>query len=211
MNFLKTKLLVIALVMFAASSAFATISTNVSVDTTSLNGTAGYLYFQYVPINGVASTATVSGFTTDGTLGAQSLNVVNGAAVTGSLPGTVVFADTNGINDYNHAITFGNTFGFSLLLAAPAYGPPAGGSSTFSLGLFSDEGGTIPLFNTTGTLGSVPGTLFTVNLMNDGTASRTVLASQASVAPVPIPAAAWLLGSGLTGLFGMRRRAKKIG
>ncbi len=47
--------------------------------------------------------------------------------------------------------------------------------------------------------------------MNDGTASRTVLARQASVAPVPIPAAAWLLGSGLTGLFGMRRRAKKIG
>jgi hypothetical protein len=30
-----------------------------------------------------------------------------------------------------------------------------------------------------------------------------------NVAPVPVPAAAWLLGSGLAGLFGLRRRASR--
>ena len=88
MNFLKIKLLIIAVIMFAASSAFASLSYNVTVDTTSLNNTDGYLYLQYTPIaDAVASTATVSSFVTDGTLGSQSLNVLNGAAVTGTLPG----------------------------------------------------------------------------------------------------------------------------
>jgi hypothetical protein len=43
-------------------------------------------------------------------------------------------------------------------------------------------------------------------MLNDGTATTQILASEASATPTPIPAAAWLLGSGLMGLVGIRRR-----
>jgi hypothetical protein len=208
MKFMKLHLLIIALLVFVATSAFASLSYDVSVDTTSLNGRNGYLYFQYIPVNAVSSTATVSGFATNGTLGAQdTVDIVNGSAVTGTLPGAVVFANTNGINDYNHAIQFGTTMSFLLSFSNPAPGGQAGGSSTFSLGLFADALGNTPLLNTTGTLGSVPGTLFTVSLYNSGIATTQILAKQATV--VPIPAAFSLMGSGLVGLGVIRRRKQK--
>jgi hypothetical protein len=201
MKFKKLQLLIIALVVFVASSSFAALSYNVSIDTTSINGQDGYLYFQYVPVNTTNSTATVYNFTTNGTLaGSSSTNVVDGSAVTGQLPGSVAFANTNGINDYNHGIHFGNTMNFILSFSDPVSNLPAGGSSTFSLGLFADEGGENTLLG---------GTLFTIDLMNDGTASHTILASEATVNPVPIPGAVWLLGSGLAGLVGLRKKTRK--
>jgi hypothetical protein len=197
MNFLKIKLLVVALIMFAANSAFASFSYNVSVDTTSLNNTDGYLYLQYIPVDAVNSTATVYNFATDGLLGTQSANVVNGSAVTGTLPGSVVFANTNGLNDYNHAIHFGNTVNFGLQFASVPVN--AFGTSTFSLGLFSDEDGLAPLV-------TANGTLLTIDLNNNGTTAVQTLTNLASATPTPIPAAFWLLGSGLAGMVGMRRR-----
>jgi hypothetical protein len=202
MNLLKIKLLVIAIMMFVASSAFAALSYDVAVDTSILNGTDGYLYFQYLPVNATDSSAMVSGFSGGLLAPAPSVNVVDGSAVSGSLPGTVTFANTNGINDYNHAINFGNTINFHLSFNDPASGGQPGGSSTFSLGLYQDEFGASPLLG---------GTLFNINLMNDGSTSTETLASQASVSvsSVPLPAAAWLFGSGLAGLFGLRRREQK--
>jgi hypothetical protein len=197
MNFLKIKLLVIAVIMFAASSAFASLSYNVNIDTSSVIDWDGYLYFQYVPVNAADSTATVSSFVTDGLLAsASSSSVVDGSAVTGTLPGTVVFANTNGINDYNHGIHFGNNINFLLSFSDPAPGGVAGGSSTFSLGGYLDEAGTQGY------------TLFTVDLNNDGTTTVQTMVNEASVTPTPIPAAAWLLGSGLMGLVGIRRRTR---
>jgi len=206
MKFIKIKLLVIAVIMFAASSAFASLSYNVSVDTSSLNNLDGYLYFQYIPVSAANSTATVSSFVTDGTLAVDSdtSSIVNGSAVTGTLPDNVVFANTNGINDYNHAIHFGTSFNFSLLFSDPAFGGQAGGSSTFSLGLF--DASLTPLLNVNDPVNA--GTLFTVSLVNDGTATTQIMANEASATPTPIPAAAWLLGSGLMGLAGLRRRGK---
>lgn len=205
MKFLKIKLLIMAAIMFAASSAFASLSYNVNVNTSGLATTDGYLYLQYIPTGGaVASTATVSNFVTDGSLGSQSLVVTDGSAVTGTLPGSVVFANTDGINDYNHAIHFGNSISFNLLLDSPSFSTASVDSSTFSLGLFGDEAGTSPLLNTSDP--STPGTLFTVSLYNDGTGTAQVIAPQAKVTPTPIPAAAWLLGSGIMGLVGIRRK-----
>jgi hypothetical protein len=211
----KIVLLVFALIAFGASSAFASLSYDVTVDTSSLNGTSGYLYFQYGGLNAVDSAATVFGFT-GGTLDAlPSENVVDGSAVSGQLPGPVVFANTNGINDYNHGILFGNTLSFGVSFAATAFGAPDGGSSTFSLGLFSDEFGLNPIYNLQGSNNSVPGTLFTINLMNNGSASSEIIAGQANVtngtgvSPVPVPAALWLFGSGLAGLAGIRKRIQR--
>ncbi len=211
MKFIKCQLLIIALLIFVATSAFAGIYETVNVDTSSLSGQAGYLYLQYDPFNtSVASTATVTHFATDGTLGAQdTVDVANGSAVTGTLPGVVVLANTNGVNDYLHAITFGSaiSFGLSFLNTQPFVSSNSLGSSTFSLGLFADALGVTPLLNVTGTSGSVPGTLFMVNLMDNGTVTTQIPASQANV--VPIPAALWLAGSGLAGLAGIRRRKQQ--
>ena len=195
-KFLAIKLFIVSIVMFAATSAFASLGYDVSLNTTSLNGQDGYLYFSYTPINGVDSTATITNFS-GGTLLAQSTNVVDGSAVSGTLPGSVVFANTYATNDYNHAITFGNKIDFNVLFAANAFGGPAGGSNTFSLGLFSDEAGLHSLLG---------GTVLTLDLNNDGTTAFTAIANEASATPTPIPAAAYLLGSGLMGLVGMRRR-----
>lgn len=207
MKIITIKLLIISLVMLAAGSAFATSSPyedyNVTIDTSSLNGTNGYLYLQYNPSSAVNSTARVYGFSTDGTLGAQSVNVVNGSAVTGTLPGNVVFANTNnanGINDYNHAELFGNSINFNLLFASNSFGLPVGGSSTFSLGLYQDEFGASPLLG---------GTLFTVDLLNNGTTSYQVF-SNANVSTVPEPGTIVLLGAGLLGLCIYNKRRMSI-
>jgi hypothetical protein len=204
MKFLKLKLLVFALMIFVASPAFASLSYEVTVNTSSIAGDSGYLYFQYTPVNAAASTATLSGFTTDGVLGAQdTVDVVNGSAVSGTLPGSVVFANTNGVNDYNHAMTtFGNTISFDVLLSTPASGGPSYGSTTFSLGIFADAFGNTPLLNVNG--GNYAGTLFTISLNNDGTGEYQTMAD---TNVTPIPASVLLFAPGLLGLVGLRRRA----
>ena len=190
MNFLKIKLLVIAIIMFAASSAFASLSYDVTIDTSSILNSDGYIYLQFDPGFGLGSntaptgTATISNFT-GASLGAQdTANIVNGSAVSGTLPGSVVFSNTNQVNDYNQAIHFGNSLNFHLVFDGAAVDAPNNVASTFSVGLFSNIDGTGALLTSNGTVYSQ------------------------DTPTTPIPAAAWLLGSGLVGLVGIRRRKR---
>ena len=67
MKLLKIKVLVIAAIMLAASSAFASLSYNVSVDTSTLFGNDGYLYFQFAPGNSAQdASASISNFNVAG-------------------------------------------------------------------------------------------------------------------------------------------------
>ena len=209
MNFLKIKLLVIAVIMFAASSAFASLSYEVTVNTSSLAGDSAYLYFNYATQLGstVASTATVSGFTTNGVLGAQdTVDVVNGTAVTGTLPGNVVFANTHAINDYEQAITLGQSLSFLVTFASTTSSANPSAASGLILGIFADQYGSTPLFNTNPADPNNAGTVATVALYNNGNTVGTSLDPSANVSPTPIPGALYLLGSGLMGLVGMRRK-----
>lgn len=200
MSFLKIKLLIISAIMLASSSAFASLSYNVNADTSGLIGSTGYLYFQYnTAINQVGTTtATVQNFSTDGVLGATAAGAFanSGSHVTGTLSGPVSF--TNGYvdtNDYNQALTFGNYLNFDLLLPS---GTTSNTGSTFSLWLSSDAAGLNGL--KTGT-----GELLEIGLNADGSATTTLVDAGSSATPTPIPAAAWLLGSGLMSLAGLRR------
>ncbi|MDD4913426.1 MAG: NF038129 family PEP-CTERM protein [Methylococcales bacterium] len=194
------KRLSIACALLANATAYASNSLDVTVDTHSLDHTDGYLYFQYIPVNAADSSVTLSSFSSDATLGQQdTVDIVNGGAVGGALPGNVVFSNTNGVNDYNQAIQFGDTLNFIVSFSDPATGGLTGGGSTFSLGFFADALGNSPLMTT-------DGGVFSVSLLNDNSLITSIATSQTQVNAVPLPSALWLLTSGLIGLAGIISR-----
>ena len=196
MNFLKIKLLVIAVIMLASSSAFASFSYNVAIDTSSLATTAGALDFQFNPGSNTLgdATATISNFYTDGSL----LAAYPTGDVTGTLPTTVVIGNTTGYNDFFQTKTFGSKVSFDLNLSGKA-------GSLFSFYIFSNTDGTSAAL----TKDSANGIAFTIETNQDGTATVVNNSAQTAITPTPIPAAIYLLGSGLMGLVGLRRRKQK--
>jgi hypothetical protein len=193
MKLMKLKLLVIAMVMFAATSAFASFSYDFTYNTHYLIGQTGNLSFQFTPIgtDALNATATISAFT-GGTLDAAPSYLTNaGGNINGS---SAVITNVGNFNEYFHGITFGDTLGFHIVLANDTNNGVMSGYNTFSLNLY-DITGTTPL---PGLYGNPDGTVFAANIYSNGTG--------ADVTPTPIPAAAWLLGSGLMGLAGLRRR-----
>ncbi|MGA2225811.1 MAG: NF038129 family PEP-CTERM protein [Syntrophobacteraceae bacterium] len=212
MKTLKLTLFVFAAVLFAAATAHATYSSvyDIYVNTSSVDGNSGYLYLQYDPtqISPAASTATVTGFTTDGSLGAQdTTDIVNGTAVSGTslANNNVAFKNTNGVNDFEQAINFGSYLNLIVTFTFNSGIPSSGnGSSVFSLGIFADGAGSDPLFNVNDP--NVPGTVGTLALFNNGGAIGA--SDDQSTSVTPIPPTVLLFGSGLLGLVGIRRRVK---
>jgi hypothetical protein len=193
MKRLITKLSVIAVVMFAATSAFADYSYTFDVNTSSLAGQAGYIDLEYnqgaLPTG--ASSAVVSNYTSNATL-VGSAQLSGGA--TGQLPSNVTINNSTGFNDYYQQITYGTYTDITIDLS----GATAGNS--FALSFYGSDGSTPEL-----TSDVVNGYATVIN----GTSNGTVLvnnSSEVTVAQTPIPAAAWLLGSGLIGMLGIRRR-----
>jgi hypothetical protein len=123
----------------------------ITVNTSSVSGSSGFLDFQFNPGNSTtqAATATVSNFT-GGTLGATTPNA---GVVSGTLPGAVTFTNSAALNEYFQGFTYGASFSFVLTLSGAALDTPNGTStagSTFGLGLYdsaqnpilTDQGGT---------------------------------------------------------------------
>jgi hypothetical protein len=194
MKLQKIKLLVmaaVAVITFAANSAFASYSYNFNIDTTSVAGQTGYLELQFNPgLNPGVASAAVSNFTSDAALaGAPQLT----GNVTGALPGTVTINNTTGWNDYYQTITFGSSVQFALNLTGSA-------GNSFALSFYGADGAT-PLL----TKDTLYGYATTIDLNANGGVVNNQ-SNQVSVTPTPIPAAAWLFGSGLIGLAGIRRR-----
>src|SRR6266513_1838262 len=192
MKFLRLQLLVAALILFAANAAFASFSYNVSIDTSSISGTLGGLDFQYNPGAGASSyTATVdfSGVT-GGTL-SDPITVFTAGNVSGALPSTVTITDNNisQLNEYFHNFTYGSNLSFNLTFA----GDPTTNSSLY-FSMFQDAAGTVAALTSDTTNG------YAAIINMNGAATPFVtnnMTVTSDVTPPPIPAAAWLLGSGL--------------
>ncbi len=211
MNRLQRSLLFIAAFLCLAPVASASsITYDVTVNTSSIAGTAGSLDFNFNPGPLVTQPASLQilNFSSNGTLASgPSLT----GDVSGGLPSTVTFNNGTAFNDYFGGFTFGTKISFALSFYGPALSAPNGVStsgSTFAFSMFSDPAGTVPVL----TSDTVNGFAFTTNVNLDGTTTvANSSAQQTTISPVsstatPIPAAIWLVGSALAGLVGFVRR-----
>jgi hypothetical protein len=172
-------------------------SFNITVNTSGLQGTSGYLDFQFNPGNTPfdAASATITGFTTDGTLGAALPNIGD---VSGALPGQVVINNTDVLNEYTQGVTYGSFFDVTVNLTIPAVSGTAVGGSSFTLDVEDSD------FNSL--LGSFPA----VEIDLDATTGQPSVTNNtdgaASVVATPEPDSLWLMGLGFAGLVVARRR-----
>jgi hypothetical protein len=188
-------LVFVALCLLAASTAWAgPITYHVSIDTSSIAGTAGSLDFNFNPgpLNSQPATLQVLNFTSTGSLagGPQIFGDVTG----GPLPATVTFDNGGVFNDYFEGFTLGSTLAFDISLFGPALSAPNGTStsgSAFGFSMFSDPAGTIA------TLTSDPtGLAFRIDVLLNGTTSVTTFSPVTDVA-VPEPGTLLLLSTAL--------------
>ena len=144
-------------VLAAAPASAALITYDVTVDGSSISGTAGSLDFQFNPGPPATQAASLQilNFASDGTLEAGS-TVLSGM-VAGALPATVTFGNGTAFNDFFEGFTYGSTLSFQVSLFGPALSSPDGtatSGSTFAFSMFSDAAGTMPVLTTNTTEGS---------------------------------------------------------
>ena len=195
----------VPLLLCVAGKGFAApITYDVTVDTSSIAGTAGSLDFNFNPGPLLTQDASIQilGFA-GGLTGLPSQT----GDVSGALPSTLTFDNRTALNDSFQGVTYGSTLSFAVRLFGAALTSPNGATSgsTFAFSMFSDPSGTTPIL----TSDTTDGFAFLVNVNLDGTTTVSNFSTATTVTPVstvPLPASALLFGSGLAGLFGTRRR-----
>jgi hypothetical protein len=212
MNMLQRwSLFIASCLCFASIASAGAIIYDVTVNTSSISGTAGSLDFNFNPGPLVTQSASLQilSFTSDGTLaGACPCGTGD---VTGQLPATVTFDNGTAFNDYFDDFTFGTTISFDVSLYGPALSAPDGVStsgSAFAFSMFSDPAGTIPVL----TSDTVDGFALTVGVNLDGTTTVTNFSSQTvvgSAITVPEPSSAALVGAAAIGLWALCLRQRR--
>lgn len=182
----RASLFIASFLCFASMASAAPITYDVTVDTSSISGTAGSLDFNFNPGPLVTQAASLQiiNFTSDGTLAGSPMLTGD---VAGALPATLTFDNGAGFNDYFEGFTFGSTLSFQVSLYGPALSSPDGTStsgSTFAFSMFSDASGTMPALTTDTT----DGFAFTVDVNLDGTTTVSNFSAQTTVVPATTPA-----------------------
>jgi hypothetical protein len=168
----------------------------VTVDTSAIAGTDGYVNFQFNPADLLAPSADASILQWAGSITLLGAPLIEGS-VNGALPGTVSLNNGTAFNDYFHAAQFGEAFSFVLQLTGNVSNPASVLGTSFALALYAADAVT-PLLS-----GDISGSILRFELSPDGVDYETFGSVQ--VSPVPLPAAVWLLLSGVIGLLGMAR------
>jgi hypothetical protein len=181
-------LLITAFFSFVSTTIAAPITYDVTVDSSSISGTAGSFDFNFNPGPLVTEAASLQilNFTSNGTLaGSPTLT----GDVAGALPATLTFDNGTAFNDYFEGFTFGSTLSFQVSLFGPALSSPDGTStsgSTFAFSMFSDPAETMPIL----TSDTVNGFAFTIDVNLDGTTTVSNFSTQTTVVPAtgpPVP------------------------
>jgi hypothetical protein len=196
-----------ALAMLATTGARASSIFFVETNTSSLSG-SGYIDLQYAGNAGAgASTATITGFSTNGSLGGAATVTLIGDA-SGDLASTVTILNgalnSSGLNEYNEAIAFGTFTEFEVALSDPVGGTA---NSGFALSFYANDDST-PVLST-----SLSGASASLTVEPDGTvtittypdvsgAVDTIVTRESQPSPVPEPPAFWAFGAGLALLAG---------
>lgn len=173
-----------------AATAQAAFVQDFSYGTGSLAGTTGTMVFELAPgVSTQHAFAVVSNFINNaGVLGAvQERTGASYGTLSGnrSDPNNLTFQSAPPASRYVQTITFGSSLSFTLDICCS--------DSLFSLTLLNDRQVPVLSSNPNGHLLEVSG--------NSNCSTCTVNST-----PTPVPAAAWLLVSGLLGLVGVRRR-----
>jgi hypothetical protein len=163
---------------------------DVTINTSSLAATGATLTFDFLAGGGAQSnTATISGFSTDGTLVSGG---VNSGSVSGMLPGAATLTNASFFNELQQGMTLGSTISFQVDLTTNA---PTGGSlpDTFSVFLL-DPTASYSLTSTNDPTGS--NSLATVQI--DGSSTGVVGVYGGSGPLVPVTVSAVTGGGGTT-------------
>ncbi len=179
-----------------------------SVDSSAIAGTSGYVDFQFNPASSAspAASAMITAFATDGTLGAALPNLGD---ATGTLPGALTFDNGTPTNEVTQGFTFGSAISFDVSLSGPAVGVGGPDSTTFFLTLFDANQNPY----STGPGGSIA----TIDINPDG--STTPMTYSPLVAPgptatisplsaVPEPSGVIAMGAGVIWVIGTTRRRR---
>jgi hypothetical protein len=155
----------------------------ITIDTSLLAGASVDLAFDLTDGGPPANTVAISGFASDGTLGAAS----SIGDVSGTFPGVVTIGDSGGFNEYLQRITLGSTLAFSFDTTG---NPAAPGSSPDGFALFFLDPTTgLPLFETSDPTGAGALFLYSIGEVNPlALYSSDAVTVQAASNAVPEPA-----------------------